>query len=96
MEATPLEQLGAVAVATYCTGEVTVVAAAGVVTLTLAPARAEKPQRVAMAQRRIFIRLPQLKDFWGNPSGADLLTGSKATKVSLSIYAIVTLAEDFW
>jgi hypothetical protein len=60
MDATPLEQVLVVAVATYCTGELTVAPFAGLLTVTLANAGVASVTRINVAMYGFFIILPSL------------------------------------
>lgn len=64
MVATPFAQAGAVAVATYCTGEPTVAPFAGLVTFTEAKADAGAITRARTEQQKVFITLPLRIDIW--------------------------------
>jgi hypothetical protein len=58
IDATPFEQVLVVAVATYCTGELTVSAFAGLLTVTFASAGAAKATRIIEVKQLLFISLP--------------------------------------
>ena len=61
MDDTPVEQVLAVAVATYCTGEVTVAPFVGLLTVTVAKAGTAKEMSKRIVYRRIFMAsLPQI------------------------------------
>ena len=82
MVATPFAQAGAVAVATYCTGEPTVAPFAGLVTFTEAKADAGAITKARTEQQKVFITLPLRIDIWG-PG----LAIPKSCRLALSIYA---------
>ena len=62
MEATPLEQVLAVAVAVYCTGEVTVEPALGVVTVTVARAGAAIARKIVDTRLKSFMVLSLINE----------------------------------
>jgi hypothetical protein len=84
MVATPLAQVGAVAVATYCTGELTVAPFAGLVTFTEAKADAGVINRARTEKQKVFITLtfgnrylgPGVGDSEVLPAGAARLRAS--------------------
>jgi hypothetical protein len=63
MDATPFEQVVVVAVATYCTGELTVSPFVGLVTVTLAKAGAANIKSATTTEWKFFMALPSAFNF---------------------------------
>jgi hypothetical protein len=108
MDATPLEQVVVVAVATYGTGELTVSPFVGLLTVTLAKAGAANIKSARTTEWKVFMTLPSAIDFEHAHSGwlvflsiyaaARATTGSEGWEAAAAVqdFSVVLETSKWW